>query len=91
MAKVAIVVTITAVNPNGPPQYTGPEVIDDLVVGVGRQLDGFDPDGDAIAWSIDPNDESFASVSSSGVLIAKAPTEGRAITVWLDDGKSAAK
>jgi len=90
MSKVAVVITITAVQPNAPPQYTGPDIIDDLVVGVGRQLDGFDPDGDTVQWSIDPADEAFATVSASGVLTALAPSEARAITVWLDDGKAEA-
>jgi len=87
MSKVAVGITITAVNPNAPPQYTGPDVINDLVVNVGRQLEGFDPDGDIVTWSIDPADASVASVSPAGVLEALAPTADHAITVWMDDGK----
>jgi len=87
MPKVAVGITISAVAPNAPPQYTGPTTINDLVVGVGRQLEGFDPDGDLVTWSIDPADASVASVSPAGVLEALAATQDHAITVWLDDGK----
>ncbi len=87
MARVQAVITITAVAPNAPPQYDGPAVITDLVVGTGRQLVGFDPDNDPIIWSLNPDDANKVSVSPSGVLTALVPLQQSAITVFLDDGK----
>lgn len=87
LAKVAAILNVVAVEPNAPPQYTGPTDINDLVVGVGRQLEGFDPDGDSITWSLDAADAERATVSPEGVLVMTAPYDG-AITVWLDDGKT---
>lgn len=88
VGRVATVITLTAVPANAPPQYTGPSVINDLVVGQGRALQGFDPDGDVIRWSIDPADAARASVSADGVLVALEPLANVAVTVWLDDGKA---
>lgn len=93
MAKVQVVINLIAVKPNSPPQYTGPTTINDLVIGVGRQLVGFDADGDAITWSVDPEFEALVEVTPGGVLTAKVPlgTDGKpqAVTIWLDDGKAA--
>lgn len=88
MAKVAAVIKITAVNPNAPPQYTGPTTIADAVVGQGLALQGFDPDNDPITWSVDPTNKEQVSVSPAGVLTPLVPLNGEAITVWLDDGKA---
>ena len=85
--KVKAVITISAVNPNAPPQYTGPSKIVDLVVGTGRALQGFDPDNDVITWSVDPTNAEQVSVSPEGILTALVPLKGAAITVWLDDGR----
>lgn len=85
--KVQAVITLTAVQPNAPPQYTGPAEIVDLVVGQARALEGFDPDGDAITWSVDPADAAKVSVTPGGALTALVPLAGEAVTVWLDDGK----
>lgn len=87
MAKVSAVITITAVVPNAPPQYTGPTELVDLVVGQARALEGFDPDGDQITWSVDPADAAKVSVTPSGALTPLVPLAGEAVTVWLDDGK----
>ena len=87
MGRLAVVLTLTAVPANAPPQYTGPLTINDLVVGVGRQLQGFDPDGDTVMWSVDPVDVSKVSVSAQGVLTPLLALDGAAVTVWLDDGK----
>jgi hypothetical protein len=87
LAKVAAILNVIAVEPNAPPQYTGPTDINDLVVGVGRQLEGFDPDGDSLTWSIDPANAEQGTVSPEGVLVMTTPYDG-AITVWLDDGKT---
>lgn len=87
VAKIAIVLTLAAVQSNAPPQYTGPSSILDLVVGVGRQLQGFDPDGDTIVWSIGPDDAAKVSVTSGGILTAITPMSGAPVTVFLDDGK----
>jgi hypothetical protein len=92
MAKIAVVIDVVAVAQNAPPQYTGPELINDLVVGAGRQLQGFDPDGDPIVWSVDPAHEADVTVSPAGVLTAKHPLGAQgspvAITVYMDDGKA---
>lgn len=88
MAKVSAVIKITAVNPNAPPQYTGPTTIADAVVGQGLALQGFDPDNDQITWSVDPANAEQVSVSPAGVLTPLVPLNGEAITVWLDDGKA---
>lgn len=91
MAKVQVVINLIAVKPNSPPQYTGPTTINDLVIGVGRQLQGFDPDGDTITWSVDPEFEALVEVTPGGVLTAKsalgASGAPQAVTIWLDDGK----
>jgi hypothetical protein len=87
LAKVSQILNIIAVDANAPPQYTGPTTINDLVVGQGRALQGFDPDGDTIIWSIDPADEAKATVTTGGILTAIVPLNGP-ITVWLDDGKT---
>lgn len=93
VAKIQVVINLVAVKPNAPPQYTGPTTINDLIVGVGRQLVGFDADGDAITWSVDPEFEALVEVTPGGVLTAKVPlgTDGKpqAVTIWLDDGKAA--
>jgi hypothetical protein len=95
LAKLNAVIIVRAVAPNASPQYTGPAVIDDLVVGVGRALEGFDPDGDQITWSL-TNPEADAdqvSLTAQGVLTALVPLGGDAsspgvpIAVTLDDGK----
>ena len=87
--KTLKVIAIGAVLPNAPPQYTGPDTINDLVVGTGRPLQGMDPDGDNLTWSIDPANAAQASVSAGGVLTAKIPLPANtAITVILDDGKT---
>lgn len=91
MAKVAVILNLVASKPNAPPQYTGPTTINDLVIGVGRQLQGFDPDGDTIAWSVDPEFKELVDITPGGVLTAKTAlgTAGtpQAVTIWLDDGK----
>lgn len=87
VAKVSAVITLTAVPANAPPQYTGPASINDLVVGVGRQLQGFDPDGDTITWSVAAADATKISVSAGGVLTALQPLSNAAVTIELDDGK----
>lgn len=87
MAKISVALTLTAVQANAPPQYTGPLTINDLVVGQGRALQGFDPDGDVIIWSVDPAFASQVTVSPAGVLTALVPLTGVAVTVFLDDGK----
>lgn len=88
MANVSAVIKITAVNPNAPPQYTGPTTILNGVVGVGIALQGFDPDNDTITWSVDPANAEKVSVSAAGILTPLVPLNGEAITVWLDDGKT---
>lgn len=87
LAKVSAVITVRAVGANAPPQYTGPTSLLDLVVGQGRALQGFDPDGDAIAWSVDPADAAKVGVTAGGVLTPLVPLADVAVTVWLDDGK----
>lgn len=91
MAKVQVVINLIAVKPNSPPQYTGPTTINDLVIGVGRQLQGFDPDGDAIAWSVDPEFKELVDITPGGVLTAKTALgvagAPQAVTIWLDDGR----
>lgn len=91
MAKVQVVINLIAVKPNAPPQYTGPTTIKDLVIGVGRQLEGFDPDGDPVAWSVDPEFAALVDVTPAGVLTAKtalgANGQPQAVTIYLDDGK----
>lgn len=91
MAKVQVVINLIAFKPNSPPQYTGPTTINDLVIGVGRQLQGFDPDGDTITWSVDPEFEALVEVTPGGVLTAKSALGAsgvpQAVTIWLDDGK----
>jgi hypothetical protein len=89
VAKVAFVLTLTAVDANDDPQYTGPEVINDLVIGVGEQLQGFDPDGDTITWSVDPAHADKVTISPSGVLTALVPLDAAAITGYMDDGTPA--
>jgi len=92
VARVPVVLNVIAVNTNAPPQYTGPNEINDLVVGAGRQLQAFDPDGDLITWSVDPANDQQVSVSPAGVLTALMPLGAGgapiAITVWMDDGKA---
>lgn len=85
--KISVVLTLSAVLSNAPPQYQGPTTITDLVVGVGRQLQAFDPDGDRITWSVDPTDAAKVSLTAGGVLTALVPLVGEAITIFLDDGK----
>lgn len=87
VAKVSVVLTLTAVASNAPPQYTGETVINDLVINVGRQLEGFDPDSDPITWSVDPANAAQVSVSPSGVLTPLVALDGAAVTVFMDDGK----
>lgn len=91
MAKVAVILNLVASKPNAPPQYTGPTTINDLVIGVGRQLQGFDPDGDQITWSVDPEFEGLVEVTPGGVLTAKSSLgvggTPQAVTIYLDDGK----
>ena len=87
MGRLAVVLTLTAVPANAPPQYTGPAIINDLVVGVGRQLQGFDPDGDTVMWSVDPADVTKVSMSVQGVLTPLLALDAIPVTVWLDDGK----
>lgn len=84
MAIKTQVINVVIVRPNDPPQYTGPTTINDLVVGVTRQLQGMDPDGDQITWTMDPSP--LATISTSGVLTPTQAGTG-AITVHLDDGK----
>jgi hypothetical protein len=90
--KLNTVIMVRAVNANSPPQYTGPSTINDLVVGQGRALQGFDPDGDVITWSLtDPVDGQKVSITPQGVLTALVPLGSSdslvPITVTLDDGK----
>jgi len=95
MAKVQAVINVVAVAPNANPQYTGPASINDLVVGQGRQLQGFDPDGDPITWSVAAADAGKVSISPVGIVTALVPLGDNAatppvlvpITVELDDGK----
>lgn len=91
MAKVQVVINLIAVKPNAPPQYTGPTTINDLVVGVGRQLIGMDADGDAITWSVDPKNAEAVSITPGGVLTALrdlgANGVPEAITIYMDDGR----
>jgi hypothetical protein len=91
LAKVTQILNVIAVDANDPPQYTGPTTINDLVVGVGRQLVGMDPDGDTIAWTIDPADKDKAELTTAGILTMKVPYGSTGtpapITVYLDDGK----
>lgn len=87
VAKVSVVLTLTAVPANAPPQYTGPTIINDLVVGQGRALQGFDPDGDVVIWGMEPDSAGLISVSAGGVITALAPLNGQAVTITLDDGK----
>jgi hypothetical protein len=96
LMKLNTVIMVRAVNANAPPQYTGPSSIGDLVVGVGRALQGFDPDGDVIRWSLTnpETDGQKVSVTPEGVLTAlvplgssAAPSTLVAISVTLDDGK----
>lgn len=95
MAKVQVVINLIAFKPNSPPQYTGPTTINDLVIGVGRQLQGFDPDGDTITWSVDPAFKDLVDVTPGGILTPKValgtPEQPQAITIWLDDGKPASE
>ena len=88
VAKVAQIITIIAVPANAPPQYTGPTLLNDLVVGSGYALEGFDPDGDPITWSIDEQDAAKASVTPAGVLTPLIPLDEVAVTIYLDDGKA---
>lgn len=88
MAKVAAVIKIIAVPPNAPPQYTGPSEIKDAVVGKTIALEGFDPDGDQITWTVDPADVKKVSVTPGGVLTPLVVLDEEAVTVWLDDGKA---
>jgi len=85
LAKVSAVINVTVVAGNAPPQFIGPLEIKDGVVGKTRALQGFDPDGDPIVWSMDQSN--LATISPSGVLTFVAPGTG-AITVHLDDGKA---
>ncbi len=84
LAKVSAVIHVRVVNPNAPPQFTGPSEITDGVVGQTRALTGFDPDGDTIAWSMDAH--ALATISPAGVLTLNQAGEGD-ITVYMDDGK----
>lgn len=88
LAKVSAVITVRAVQPNSAPQYTGPTSMLDLVVGQARALEGFDPDGDQITWSVDPASASKVSVTPGGALTPLVPLNDEAVTVWLDDGKA---
>lgn len=93
VAKVVVSLQVVAVVANHPPQYTGPTTMTDLVVNVGRQLQGIDPDaGDTIRWTIDPANEADATVSVSGLFTPKRPigTPGNPATiiVHMDDGHS---
>jgi len=84
LAKVSAVITVKIDGANAPPQFVGPTEVLDGVVGATIGLQGFDPDGDPITWSMDASP--LATVSPAGVLKFIAPGTG-AITVHLDDGK----
>lgn len=88
LAKVSAVITVRAVQPNAAPQYTGPTAMLDLVVGQARALEGFDPDGDAITWSVDPASADKVAVTPGGALTPLVPLNDEAVTIWLDDGKA---
>jgi len=89
MGKTVVSISFTAVAANAPPQYTGPSAINDLVVSVGRQLQGFDADGDQFTWSF--KDPAAASgkmtLTSGGLATALVPLANQAYEIVLDDGK----
>lgn len=95
VAKVTVSLGVIAVTSDAPPQYTGPNPINDLVVDVGRQLQGMDPDGDPFTWSVDPADADKVNVTAGGMLTAKKPLGAQGapetVTVYMDDGKTEAK
>jgi hypothetical protein len=99
MAKVTVTIGIVATRPNGPPQYTGPAVLNDLVVGVGRQLQYMDPDGDNVTVSVPPEFAAKVAVQN-GILTPlvelgtvdpespQGPKRPEPIVIELDDGKA---
>src|SRR5262245_42858635 len=93
LAKVTQILNIIAAAPqeNRPPQYTGPTDFPNLKVGQAVQLQGTDPDGDVITWTLDPTCADKVSLTQNGLLTANvafgAPGAPVQITVYLDDGK----
>lgn len=91
VAKVTVVLSLLAVLPNAPPQYTGPTTITDLIVGVGRQLQFMDPDGDPVTVTVKAAFAQKCSVTPQGVLVALVPLGAggvpEAVEIELDDGK----
>ena len=85
MATIRQVITITTVDPNAPPQYTGAETIPDLVIGQPRQLEGFDPDGDPLTWRL-VSPSPLGTLTPDGVFTPTAEGSGQ-IEVEIDDGK----
>lgn len=78
------VIHVKVVAANAPPQYTGPEDLGTQVQNSTLALEGMDPDGDPLTWSVEPN--ALATCNAAGVLTFTGVGEGD-ITVKIDDGK----
>lgn len=87
LSRVDATLVFLPLNQNTPPQYTGPSVISDLIVGVGRQLQGVDANGDPITWSVPAAHASKISITPGGVLTALVPLTNSVVQVVLDDGR----
>jgi hypothetical protein len=93
MAITTQVIAVKIVDANSPPQYTGPTTLN-AVTAVPVQLQGMDPDGDPIKWTVDANQ--YATITQGGLLSPLKATpkdaQGNAlpvnITIHLDDGKT---
>src|SRR5215470_1112393 len=74
---------------NQRPHYDGPSSLQwDAQPWNAVQLQGSDPDGDPLTWSIDPGDAAYASVSASGMIAPLVAMEAHPVTVWISDGRT---
>src|SRR5215470_1813032 len=74
---------------NQRPHYDGPSSLQwDAQPWNAVQLQGSDPDGDPLTWSIDPGDAAYASVSAGGMIAPLQAMEAHPVTVWISDGRT---